>query len=68
VNVEVGEKVATTSSLMLTGFEIRHKSYVDMPRLLAALEDGEVEAIVADDVVLKYMIAHGRTNGRFENS
>ncbi|OEE17629.1 amino acid ABC transporter substrate-binding protein [Vibrio cyclitrophicus 1F175] len=53
---------------MLTGFEIRHKSYVDMPRLLAALEDGEVEAIVADDVVLKYMIAHGRTNGRFENS
>ncbi|OEF80625.1 amino acid ABC transporter substrate-binding protein [Vibrio cyclitrophicus 1F111] len=53
---------------MLTGFEIRHKSYVDVPRLLAALEDGEVEAIVADDVVLKYMIDHGRTNGRFENS
>ncbi|XGB52470.1 transporter substrate-binding domain-containing protein [Vibrio cyclitrophicus] len=68
MNVEVGEKVATTSSLMLTGFEIRYKSYVDMPRLLAALEDGEVEAIVADDVVLKYMIDHGRTNGRFENS
>lgn len=68
MNVEVGEKVATTSSLMLTSFGIRHKSYVDMPRLLAALEDGEVEAIVADDVVLKYMIDHGRTNGRFENS
>lgn len=66
-NVEVGAKVATTSSLMLTSFGIRHKSYVDMPRLLAALEDGEVEAIVADDVVLKYMIGNGRISGQFED-
>ncbi|MGF1746444.1 transporter substrate-binding domain-containing protein [Vibrio minamisatsumaniensis] len=66
-DVEVGAKVATTSSLMLTSFGIRHKSYVDMPRLLAALEDGEVEAIVADDVVLKYMIGNGRISGQFED-
>ncbi|NOJ04822.1 transporter substrate-binding domain-containing protein [Vibrio splendidus] len=66
-NVEVGAKVATTSSLMLTSFGIRHKSYIDMPRLLAALEEGEVEAIVADDVVLKYMIGNGRISGQFED-
>ena len=65
--VEVGAKVATTSSLMLTSFGIRHKSYIDMPRLLAALEDGEVEAIVADNVVLKYMIGNGRVGGQFED-
>lgn len=66
-DVEVGAKVATTSSLMLTSFGIRHKSYVDMPRLLVALEDGEVEAIVADDVVLKYMIGNGRMTGQFDD-
>jgi polar amino acid transport system substrate-binding protein len=66
-NVEVGAKVATTSSLILTSFGIRHKSYMDMPRLLAALEDGEVEAIVADDVVLKYMIGNGRMVGQFDD-
>ncbi|WP_135454916.1 substrate-binding periplasmic protein [Vibrio echinoideorum] len=66
-NVDVGAKVATTSSLILTSFGIRHKSYIDMPRLLAALEEGEVEAIVADDVVLKYMIGNGRISGQFED-
>jgi polar amino acid transport system substrate-binding protein len=38
-----------------------------MPRLLAALEEGEVDAIVADDVVLKYMIGNGRMSGKFED-
>lgn len=66
-NIKVGAKVATTSSLLLTGFGIRHENYVDMPRLLAALEEGEVDAIVADDVVLKYMIGNGRMSGQFED-
>ena len=65
--VQVGAKGATTSSLMLTSFGIRHKSYDDMTTLLEALENGEVEAIVADDVVLKYMIGNGRQSGQFEN-
>ncbi|PAW09879.1 MULTISPECIES: transporter substrate-binding domain-containing protein [Vibrio harveyi group] len=66
-NVEVGAKNATTSSLLLTSFGLRHKTYQDMPTLLAALENGEVEAIVADDVVLKYMIGNGRISGQFDN-
>ncbi|CAK1851002.1 polar amino acid transport system substrate-binding protein [Vibrio crassostreae] len=66
-NVKVGVKVATTSSLLLTSFGIRHENYIDMPRLLVALEEGEVDAIVADDVVLKYMIGNGRMSGQFED-
>lgn len=66
-SVQVGAKGATTSSLLLTSFGIRHKRYDDMPELLQALERGEVEAIVADDVVLKYMIGNGRVRGQFEN-
>ncbi|GLR06523.1 transporter substrate-binding domain-containing protein [Vibrio hyugaensis] len=65
-NVEVGTKTATTSSLLLTSFGIRHKDYSDMTELLAALDKGEIEAIVADDVVLKYMIGNGRLSGEFE--
>ncbi|EDP59642.1 glutamate-gated potassium channel [Vibrio sp. AND4] len=65
--VQVGAKEATTSSLMLTSFGIRYKHYDDMTMLLKALEKGEVEAIVADDVVLKYMIGIGRQAGQFEN-
>jgi polar amino acid transport system substrate-binding protein len=65
-NIEVGAKTATTSSLLLTSFGIRHKDYTDMTALLEALENGEVEAIVADDVVLKYMIGSGRLVGQFE--
>ena len=66
-NVEVGTKTATTSSLLLTSFGIRHKDYPDMTTLLTALDNGEVEAIVADDVVLKYMIGSGKLSGKFED-
>ncbi|MGR5547936.1 transporter substrate-binding domain-containing protein [Vibrio sp. DNB22_12_1] len=65
-NVQVGAKDATTSSLLLTSFGIRHKRYDDMPELLQALERGKVEAIVGDDVILKYMIGNGRVSGQFE--
>ena len=66
-NVEVGTKTATTSSLLITSFGIRHKDYADMTALLTALDKGEVEAIVADDVVLKYMIGSSRLSGQFED-
>ncbi|BCN26641.1 transporter substrate-binding domain-containing protein [Vibrio alfacsensis] len=64
-NVKVGTKTATTSSILLTSFGIRHENYTDMSSLLEALDRGEVEAIVADDVVLKYMIGNGRTSGQY---
>ncbi|MCZ8499069.1 hypothetical protein O9929_17695 [Vibrio lentus] len=35
---------------------------------VGACEEGEVEAIVADDVVLKYMIGNGRISGQFDDS
>ena len=38
-----------------------------MTTLLSALDNGEVEAIVADDVVLKYMIGSGKLSGKFED-
>lgn len=66
-NVKVGTKTATTSSLLLTSFGIRHQDYQDMTALLNALDTGEVEAIVADDVVLKYMIGNGRISGQYED-
>ncbi|BBM67277.1 ABC transporter substrate-binding protein [Vibrio alfacsensis] len=65
-NVQVGTKETTTSSILLSNFGIRHKTYTDMPALLGALDKGEIDAIVADDVVLKYMIGHGRLAGHFE--
>ncbi|MGR5237154.1 transporter substrate-binding domain-containing protein [Vibrio alfacsensis] len=65
-NVQVGTKVATTASQLLTQFNIHHQGYDDMDALLNALEQGEVEAIVADDAVLKYMIGYARERGKFQ--
>ncbi|MCW0470953.1 hypothetical protein OH492_27405 [Vibrio chagasii] len=42
-----GASVATTSSLLLTCFGIRHENYIDMPRPLAGVEEARGDAIVA---------------------
>ncbi len=66
--VKVGAKEATTSSLLLTNFGIKYRAYQDTPALLDALDNGELDAIVADDVVLKYMIGHAQTTtGQYSN-
>ncbi|MDF2152981.1 transporter substrate-binding domain-containing protein [Vibrio sp. CAU 1672] len=64
-NVTVGAKVATTASRLLSAFSIRHQTYEDAESLLRALEREEVEAVVADDVVLKYMIGSAKANGQY---
>ncbi|MFB9933581.1 transporter substrate-binding domain-containing protein [Photobacterium aphoticum] len=65
--MRVGAKQASTSSLFLTNHSIVHRSYPDTADLLVALDQGEVDAIVADDAVLKFMIKKAKENGEYES-
>ncbi|MGF1686751.1 transporter substrate-binding domain-containing protein [Photobacterium japonica] len=66
-SMSVGAKQASTSSLFLTNHSIVHRGYHDTEQLLQALDNGDVEAIVADDAVLKYMIKKAKEKGEFES-
>ena len=65
-NLSVGAKAKSTSSLFLTSHSIVHRSYESTNDLLEALNNGEVEAIVADDAVLKYLIKKAKEEGRYK--
>ncbi|MDD9180382.1 MULTISPECIES: transporter substrate-binding domain-containing protein [Aliivibrio] len=63
--LQVGAKQATTTSLLLTDHSIAHETYPNMRELLVALDNGDVDAIVADDAVLRYMIKQGKAKEMF---
>ncbi|MGF1906332.1 transporter substrate-binding domain-containing protein [Aliivibrio salmonicida] len=63
--LQTGAKKATTASLLLSDHSIAHETYPNMGALLAALDNGEVDAIVADDAVLRYMIKQGKEKETF---
>jgi len=65
-NIPVGAKEASTSSEFLTNHSIVHRTYRDTNQLLEALEANDVEAIVADDAVLKYLIKKSKEKGEYE--
>ncbi|WP_435532792.1 substrate-binding periplasmic protein [Vibrio stylophorae] len=63
--IAVGAKTSTTASQFLTNYGIRHQTFDSMEALLFALEQGEIKAAVADDVVLKYMIGSRENQGLY---
>lgn len=63
--LRTGAKQATTASLLLVDHSIAHENYQTMDELLLALENDQVDAIVADDAVLRYMIKQGKNKQLF---
>ncbi|PSW20267.1 ABC transporter substrate-binding protein [Photobacterium sanctipauli] len=66
-NLSVGAKKASTSSEFLIHHSIVHQSFDDIETLLEALDNEDVEAIVADDAVLKYLIKKSKESGQYED-
>ncbi|MCQ1056969.1 substrate-binding periplasmic protein [Photobacterium sp. DNB23_23_1] len=66
-NLRVGAKAESTSSLFLTSHSIVHQSFESTNDLLKALDNEQVEAIVADDAVLKYLIKMAKESGNYES-
>jgi len=66
-NVKVGVIEASTSFKYLQEQGINSRTFSDRQELLAALNNGRLDAVVGDDVVLKYKIKEGQKEGRYEN-
>ncbi|OAN13081.1 ABC transporter substrate-binding protein [Photobacterium jeanii] len=66
-NIKVGAKLASTSSVYLTNQSIVHRTYESTDEMLEALNKREVDAIVADDAVLKYLIKKAKEAGEYSD-
>jgi len=64
--VRVGAMEASTSFEYLQEQGINSRTFSDRQKLLAALDDGRLGAVVGDDVVLKYKIKEAQAEGRYE--
>ena len=64
--VRVGVMEASTSFDYLQEQGINSRTFSARKELLAALDDGRLDAVVGDDAVLKYMIKKGQAEGRYE--
>lgn len=67
VTKSVGAKVHTTSSEYLNSSGVIHRTYDSIEELIRALDNRQVEAIVADDAVLRFQIKNGKEEGRFKD-
>ncbi|EGU47133.1 hypothetical protein VII00023_00725 [Vibrio ichthyoenteri ATCC 700023] len=65
-NLSVGAKKSSTSSQYLISQAIVHRTYANIDQLLQALDRDEVDAIVADDAVLKYLIKRAKEEGQYQ--
>lgn len=61
----VGVKAAATSERYLDRMGIGYRTYDTVSEMLDALEAGTLDAVVADDPVLRYEIRSGKTGGRY---
>jgi polar amino acid transport system substrate-binding protein len=64
--VKVGVVEASTSFEYLQEQGINSRTFSDRKELLAALDDGRLDAVVSDDAVLKYKIKEAQAEGRYE--
>ena len=64
--VKVGVIKASTSFEYLQEQGINSRTFSDRQELLAALDDGRLDAVVGDDAVLKYKIKAAQAEGRYE--
>jgi len=66
INLNVGAKVSTTSSIYLDNLGIVHQKFSSIDAMLIALNDGVVDAIVDDDAILKYKLKQAKQAGRYQ--
>ena len=64
--VRVGTMEASTSFEYLQEQGINSHTFSDRKKLLAALDNGRLDAVVGDDVVLKHKIKEAQAQGRYE--
>lgn len=64
--VKVGVLKASTSSEYLQEQGINSRTFSDIQELLAALDDGRLDAVVSDEAVMKYKIKAAQAEGRYE--
>jgi polar amino acid transport system substrate-binding protein len=64
--VRVGAMAASTAFEYLQEQGINSRTFTDRQKLLSALNDGRLDAVVGDDVVLKYNIKKAQAKGRYE--
>ena len=64
--VKVGVMEASTSFEYLQEQGINSRTFSDRLELLAALDDGRLDAVVGDDAVMKYTIKEAQAEGRYE--
>ena len=65
-NVITGAKQSSTSSNFLTNHSITHKTYPTVAAMLIALDNGEINAVVDDDAILRYQIKKAKSRGDFQ--
>lgn len=65
-NVITGAKQSSTSSNFLTNHSISHKAYPTVAAMLVALDKGEINAVVADDAILRYQIKMAKSHDDFQ--
>jgi polar amino acid transport system substrate-binding protein len=63
---KVGVMEASTSFEYLQEQGINSRTFSDRQELLAALDDGRLDAVVGDDAVLKYKIKEAQAKGKYE--
>ena len=64
--VKVGVMEASTSFESLQEQGINSRTFSDRQELLAALDDGRLDAVVGDDAVLKHKIQTAQAEGKYE--
>jgi polar amino acid transport system substrate-binding protein len=63
--LRVGSKEGATSQRYLDRAGIAYQTYPGVPQMLTALDRGRLDAVVADDPVLRYEIKRGMEAGRY---
>ena len=66
IKLNVGTEVSTTSSIYLDSLGIIHQTFTSLDDMLSALNNGEIDAIVDDDAVLKYKLKLAKQQGRYQ--
>ncbi|MCP4956945.1 transporter substrate-binding domain-containing protein [Photobacterium aquimaris] len=65
-NVLTGAKQSSTASNFLTNHSISHKTYPTVAAMLVALNNGEINALVDDDAILRYQIKKAKSQGDYQ--
>ena len=65
--VRVGAMEASTSFEYLQEKGINSRTFSNREELLAALDDGRLDAVVSDDAILRYKIKEAQAKGRYES-